>query len=104
MVNCVAPPPRARICADEQPSCWNRSVRRYLSIEVIDANAGFGPSVHEVGLTTTGASVLLPPNVNVPPKFCGEIFEILSSRRRAPNLHKCCLAAIEVLFCNSKLF
>ena len=28
MVNCVAPPPSARICAGVKPSCWKSSVRR----------------------------------------------------------------------------
>src|SRR5438309_397922 len=35
MLNCLAPPPKARICAGERPSCWKRSVRA-ISFDGID--------------------------------------------------------------------
>src|SRR5215467_10766043 len=104
MLNWVAPPPSTRICAALQPSCWKISVRRYFSIDVIEANAAFGDNAHDVGSTTAGASVLPPLNVNVPPKFCGERLCTLSFRKRTPNRHKCLPATIEVLFCSSRLF
>lgn len=88
----------------EQPSFWNIKVRRYFSIEVIEASVGLTGTVQVEGSITTGASALLPLNLNVPPKFCGETFVTLSSRSRAPNLQKCLRCAMEVLFCNSKLF
>src|SRR6185503_5477396 len=73
-------------------------------MEVSDAKAELGGRAHEAGLITTGASVFPPLKINVPPKFCGELFVTRSSRRRTPNLQKCLPCAIEVLFCNSNLF
>src|SRR5258705_13791233 len=70
----------------------------------MEASAGLAGAAQLVGSITVGARVFAPPNVYVPPKFCGEMLETLSVRRRAPNLQKCCRCEIDVLFCNSKLF
>jgi hypothetical protein len=67
-----------------QPQTRREIWRRYRSMEVMGASVTL-PDESSTGLllpSSTGAS---PPNVNVPPKYCGDVLSTTSPRNLTPN-------------------
>src|SRR5207247_10693712 len=81
--------------ASGQPVCCTKSIQRYLTMEVTRVRTVWPEQIGRPSASRE-ARRSLPPKLNVPPKFCGEILSSVSRRSLAPNFHECVPLIIEV--------